>query len=374
MKKAVLVFALFAAIGLNAQQTHNLDWNLNAMTTPVDLTIDVGDTVIWTNTDGVQHTVTSDNGSTESFNGTLNPGATFSVTFTMVGSNPYHCIPHPSMTGTITVQAAPPACPDPSNLNVMNITNTTADISWTAGGSESEWEIEYGVSGFAQGSGTLINVTSSPASLVGLSDCTTYDVYVRAVCGAETSNWVGPQTFNTAVIAPTNLMASNITETTADISWTENGSATTWEIEYGIQGFVQGSGTIIPDNDGTLGETISGLTHTTQYDAYVRSLCTGQQSSWVGPVGFTTDTPAGVSESVFEGFSYYPNPVKNELSIKANHKIQHLVVYSILGQKLVDLRPGHFSAVLETASLKPGIYFLKVNIEGSTGTYRLLKD
>lgn len=98
------MIAMLAGIGLTAQTTHNLNWNMNATTTPVDLTIDVGDTVIWTNDDTVIHTVTADAGSTESFDsGTLNPGDTFSVTFTMEGSNPYHCIPHPGMTGTITV-------------------------------------------------------------------------------------------------------------------------------------------------------------------------------------------------------------------------------------------------------------------------------
>ena len=32
------------------------------------------------------------------------PGATFTQTFDQTGSFPYHCEPHPSMTGTVIVE------------------------------------------------------------------------------------------------------------------------------------------------------------------------------------------------------------------------------------------------------------------------------
>ncbi|HET8810090.1 MAG TPA: T9SS type A sorting domain-containing protein [Flavobacteriaceae bacterium] len=104
MKKTVFfTIALFVGLGAYAQQTHQLNW---AMGVQADLTIDKGDTVEWTMSDGVQHTVTSDAGSTESFNsGTKNPGETFSFTFTVVGTNPYGCNFHTNMSGTITVLA-----------------------------------------------------------------------------------------------------------------------------------------------------------------------------------------------------------------------------------------------------------------------------
>src|SRR5690606_41113826 len=65
-------------------------------------------------------------------------------TFTIAGTNPYRCIVHPSMVGTITVVTAPPACPDPSNLTASNITEDSVDISWTENGTATEWELEYG--------------------------------------------------------------------------------------------------------------------------------------------------------------------------------------------------------------------------------------
>ena len=62
----------------------------------------VGGTVTWINKDTMSHTVTSDTGLFDS--GILSTGATWSHTFTTPGMYPYHCTPHPQMTGTIVVQ------------------------------------------------------------------------------------------------------------------------------------------------------------------------------------------------------------------------------------------------------------------------------
>jgi plastocyanin len=70
--------------------------------TPATLSISVGTTVTWTNTDSVTHTVTADQGTFDSSN--LSPGTTFSFTFSQAGSYPYHCSIHPSMMGTILVK------------------------------------------------------------------------------------------------------------------------------------------------------------------------------------------------------------------------------------------------------------------------------
>ena len=73
---------------------------------------------------------------------------------------------------------------------------------------------------------------------------------------------------------PTVINVTNITGTTADISWTENGTATEWEILYGAMGFdPTTSGTLVMDTDGVLGETLIGLTEGEDYDVYVRSNC-----------------------------------------------------------------------------------------------------
>src|SRR5690554_2886009 len=44
-------------------------------------------------------------------------------------------------------------------------------------------------------------------------------------------------------LPPTALTVSNVSGTTLDLGWTENGTANEWQIEYGSHGFAQGSGT-----------------------------------------------------------------------------------------------------------------------------------
>jgi plastocyanin len=73
--------------------------------------VKVGQSVIWTNHDSVQHTVTSgspgsgdvgkefDSGLTK----LINPGQTFEKKFDKAGTFSYFCQLHPTMTGTVTV-------------------------------------------------------------------------------------------------------------------------------------------------------------------------------------------------------------------------------------------------------------------------------
>jgi plastocyanin len=68
---------------------------------PNRLEIRAGTTVIWTNNDPVTHTVTADDGSWDS--GPIEPGKTWSRTFTTAGEVAVHCTPHPFMKATIVV-------------------------------------------------------------------------------------------------------------------------------------------------------------------------------------------------------------------------------------------------------------------------------
>jgi len=109
MKTRLLsLVCLIAILSVKAQTTHNLNW-FTGIGSTVDLTIDVGDTVIWTWTDALPHTVENDAVNfVEAFDsGVLTGnGETFSFTFNVEGANDYLCGIHGaiSMSGTITVQ------------------------------------------------------------------------------------------------------------------------------------------------------------------------------------------------------------------------------------------------------------------------------
>lgn len=71
---------------------------------PKNTSINVGDTVQWTNRDAMGHTVTADDGSFDSgIMAATDPP--YSWQFNSAGSVPYHCDVHPGMKGAVTVSA-----------------------------------------------------------------------------------------------------------------------------------------------------------------------------------------------------------------------------------------------------------------------------
>lgn len=93
---------------------------------PPAITVAPGTTVVWTNQDTAAHTVTADDGSWAS--GTLNQGATYSRTFTTVGTYTYHCAIHPFMHGTITVMAAGAPTFTPTSIPIPSDTPTATPV------------------------------------------------------------------------------------------------------------------------------------------------------------------------------------------------------------------------------------------------------
>jgi len=84
---------------------------------------------------------------------------------------------------------------------------------------------------------------------------------------------------------PSAQTAANVTTTSANLSWTPNGS-TSWEIEVvPVTGTLTGVGTVY---NGILPYQVTGLTPSTCYVYRVRAKCTDSDSDWVGPYNFCT--------------------------------------------------------------------------------------
>ena len=69
---------------------------------PASITVNVGDTVTWTNEGPTQHSATANDGSFDT--GIMGRGESGSHTFTEAGTIAYICTPHPFMKGTVVVQ------------------------------------------------------------------------------------------------------------------------------------------------------------------------------------------------------------------------------------------------------------------------------
>ncbi|GAA0876749.1 hypothetical protein GCM10009118_31590 [Wandonia haliotis] len=93
-------------------------------------------------------------------------------------------------------------CPNVTGITADDLSATTADISWTAGLSETSWNIQWGAPGFTPGNSEEIGsstVTTTPAyQITGLTELTDYEIYIQADCAADgTSSWTSVFEFTT---------------------------------------------------------------------------------------------------------------------------------------------------------------------------------
>jgi len=108
----IVMSGTFVSAVSDVNQTVQVDGNLtnnsvlitNFAFEPQELNVTVNSSVIWTNEDSVPHTIVTDkDAATEIKSEQFNKGETFEFNFTTVGTYPYHCSVHPSMTGVIQV-------------------------------------------------------------------------------------------------------------------------------------------------------------------------------------------------------------------------------------------------------------------------------
>ena len=143
------------------------------------------------------------------------------------------------MIDNVYVEDAPP-CPNPGNLLVSSVTTSTANLGWTAGYIETQWQfvVQAAGSGIPTGSGTT--VTSPTFNATGLSQDTLYEFYVRAVCGGSNGNsqWIGPLTFRTTCNAlPTPFLETFNSDSTTESCWrivNGNGDTNDWNLNQTV--------------------------------------------------------------------------------------------------------------------------------------------
>lgn len=177
---------------------------------------------------------------------------------------------------------APDTCSDVTGLTVVPGIHD-AVLSWGVNDTVGSFELEYGRAGFTQGTGTFVELTGTSFSFEGLGADTEYDVYVRTLCSDTIyGEWsllhfaTNPDTCATILY----IWLQPLHDTKPllfDIEWMGSSEPDHWEVSYGLQGFIPGTGTTVTTTEAAFGISELEQTHVlrpnTGYDFYVRSVC-----------------------------------------------------------------------------------------------------
>ena len=90
---------------------------------------------------------------------------------------------------------------------------------------------------------------------------------------------------------------------------------------------------------------------------------------------FVVDSYAalGVEEASMAQFTYFPNPVNDVLTIKAQKAVEDITVFNMLGQVVKQQTPNTMDCTVDLSAMQSGAYFVQVSIDNTVETVRVLK-
>ena len=332
-----------------------------------------------------------------SYTGLLDP-------FMVYSTNPNGCLTAAFWSDEIIPDAgwianidciSPITCFAPTNLMADTTFINSATLSWTSSGSETQWVIEYGPVGFAQGTGTETVVSTNPATITGLTGSMAYDFYVRAYCGGtDTSFAAGPQMFATQ-IAP--FVCGNLfVDNGGALPYMNDSQDTVTVCPSGDFDFVEMTFTSFDTEDGydslmiyngnsamgTLMGTYQGLNSPGTVTSTAPDGCltfvfmsdiSVTHEGWSAMID--CQFFAGIDENTADMVSVYPNPSNGKFTIE-NHagNISYDVV-DMQGRKIqFNVNTAAAQSTVDLTNYENGVYFLVVSNGTSTKTYSLVKN
>lgn len=282
-----------------------------------------------------------------------NPDATFTYTFT-------------TASGTTPTQ-----CNAPANITFANISQTSAVANWTAGGDETQWNVQYMSVGGNWSSSILVNAPAYTFS--GLTANTIYLVRVQAVCSSDVSDWSMTASFTTLAEGqetcydPTALTATNITDGSVTLDWSQQGTPDSWTINYKKTSASTWSNMNATSHPYTLNNLEAGA----EYEVYVVANCGAQQS---GESNHVTFTAVGIEDYLFSSTALFPNPTTGELRIQnSKFSIQSVEVFDVFGKLMSSVEVNDNTVTIDATSYASGVYFVRILTEKGMVTKRIVK-
>src|SRR5690606_19360701 len=281
------------------------------------------------------------------------------------------------------------------DITIANITMTEAVLSWTDADEDADtWE--YAVRPVGNNDALVWTETSSTTvNLDDLTPNTFYNAYIRKVCGdmvtieffevcvtdgdfcngdvltdsgGTTSGYSNNEDYVRTIVPTTPGEKVKITftefnvENNNDFLYIHDGMDTDAPELYeggltGDLGITEGP---FESTDASGAITL----HFVSNEMFVRS-------GWVGEVECLT---LGVDDlDAYLDFSYYPNPVTNQLNIVSKNEILDATVYNMEGRKLSTKQIKNLSTQLDMSSYPAGTYIIELKFKEKPVQFKVLK-
>ncbi len=315
---------------------------------------------------------------------------------------------------------AVPSCTEPTGLAVTNLTDASADVSWTATTGNYEYVLD-GVATDPAGLGTALAAETYAATL---TPSTTYYFHVRTVCAGSTYSTWSTISFTSPATPPANdecsaaigltvnadylcgVFASGTTagatdsgvEPTLSVSGYPDNDVwysfvatqtahritltnvvavigTDTDMGIGVYNGPCGALTLVgssdPDTYNLTGLTI-GNTYLVNVYGWYELADDGAQATFDICVG--TDPALNSSSFDSNAFLAYPNPVKDVLNLEYNSEISSVRVMNLLGQEVISRNINANSTQVDMSQLSAGAYIVNVTVGDAVKTIKVVKQ
>ncbi|RYF46737.1 MAG: T9SS type A sorting domain-containing protein, partial [Cytophagaceae bacterium] len=324
------------------------------------------------------------------------------------------------------INTALPTCEPPSGFVASEITTNAALLSWLTAGLSNNVQLEYGPSGFALGTGTVLNLTNTLLyPLAGLTANADLDVYIRTNCGnGNFSDWVQIDLnlsadtdndecsgalslevgtdFNSGAVISTSIGASTSTvnlpscqsNVVNDVWFSAvvpaNGALT---IQTGLALGSLNLNTVVSVFTGTCGNLTQVACNDNASLLNLFSNVTVANLTPGSTVYFSVSQANGIlgvlngsfvvsvfSSSLATGevaksqLSFYPNPVTSTLHLQNTEAIKSVKIYNELGQTVMQTNVDMTTSEINMSPLSGGLYFVDVLTEAGSERLKIMKQ
>ncbi len=86
------------------------------------------------------------------------------------------------------------------------------------------------------------------------------------------------------------------------------------------------------------------------------------------------DSSVSISENSIEGLQFYPNPVTDLITIRADKVLDKIVIYNMIGQEVIVVNNNKTNAQIDMSHLQKGVYFVKVSADKTLTAFKVVKQ